>query len=119
MPGTRRPPAGKDRLRHLEGRMPPMELLARARNLLFSERRTVGRGGARLARRAKADDCAAGDQRRPVGHGLPVLAGGRPGFRVMAVDAGGMPVRRPEALDLVVGDGEAGGTVEGALVVVE
>src|SRR3990170_5691440 len=37
----------------------------------------------------------------------------------MAVDARGMPVRRPEALDLVVGDGEAGGTVDGDLVVVE
>ena len=99
--------------------MPPAELLARARNLLLAERRTVGCGRAGLARRAIADDGAAGDQRRLVGYGPRILDGQGDGFRIVAVDAGGMPVRGPEALDLVVGDGEAGRAVDRDLIVVE
>ena len=50
---------------------------------------------------------------------LRILDGKSDRFRVMAVDAGGMPMRRFEAFDLVIGDGEAGGTVDGDFIVVE
>ncbi len=51
--------------------------------------------------------------------GLRILDGKRDRFRIVTVDAGGMPVRRPEALDLVVGDGKAGRAVDRDLIVVE
>ena len=38
---------------------------------------------------------------------------------IVAVDARGVPVRCLEALDLIVGDGEAGRAVDGDLIVVE
>ena len=37
-------PVRKDRLRHLERLMPPAEFLARALELIFAERRAMGRG---------------------------------------------------------------------------
>ena len=62
----------------------------------------MGRGRARLARRAIADDGAASDQRRLVGDGPCILDGERYRLWIMAINAGGMPVRGLEALDLVV-----------------
>ena len=50
---------------------------------------------------------------------LRILDGKRDRFRVVAVDPGGMPVRRPEALELIVGDGKTGRAVDRDLIVVE
>ena len=114
-----RPPARQDRLRHLEGRMMPAEALARAVDLVLAKRRAMGRGGALLGRGAVADDGAAGDQRRPVGDGPRILDGERHGFRVMAIDPCHMPMRRGEALELIVGHRQVGRAVDGDLIVVE
>ena len=80
--GAPRPPkprhAPSSSGRDLERRIRPAELRARAaRHLVGAERRAVGRGGARLVRRAVADRGAAGDQARPVG----VLRRGQSGLR--------------------------------------
>ena len=60
MPRPRLAPARKDLLWHLERGVVPIETLARALDLFLAERGAVGCGGARLARRAEADDGAAG-----------------------------------------------------------
>ena len=98
-----RAPARQDRFRHLEGRLAPAEPLARAFDLFLAKWRTMGRGGALLGRRAIADDGAAGDERRPVGHRLRILDGEHDRFRIVTVDPRRVPARRPEALELVVG----------------
>ncbi len=119
VPRAGRAPGGKDRLRHLERRMPPMEFLARALDLRLAERGAMGRGRARFARRAIADDGAAGNQRRPVGDPFGILDGERYRLGIVTVDAGRVPARRPEALDLVVRDRQAGRAVDGDMIVVE
>ena len=95
MPRAGGAPAGEDRLWHLEGLMPPKQLLARALDLLLAERRTVGRGGAGLRRRAIADDGPAGDQRWPVCDGPRFLDSQGDSFRIVAVTRA---VCQPEAL---------------------
>jgi hypothetical protein len=57
-----RTPGGKDGLGQIERMMPPAELLARAFDLVLAEWRAMGGGSPGLARRAVADDGAAGDE---------------------------------------------------------
>src|SRR5262245_24975649 len=97
MGGTMARPCGapvrEDRLRHLEGLMPPAGLLPRALAVVLAEGRAVGRGRARFAWRAVTDDGAAGDQRGTVGHLPRVLDGKGDCLGVVTVNAGGVPVR--------------------------
>ncbi len=115
---ARRPPGRQHVGRHLEGRMRPAELVARALDLVGPQRLAVGGGLALLGRRAVADHGLAGDQRRLVGAARPF--DGRPDRRgIVAVDPHRAPARRLEARDLVVGDGKRGRPVDGDRVVVE
>src|SRR4029453_4147432 len=79
----------------------------------------VGRGRSRFAWRAVTDDGAARNQRGAVGDLPRVLDRKSDRFGIVTVAAGGVPVRGLEPFDLIVGDGEAGRTVDRDLVVVE
>ncbi len=79
--------------RHDEGGLGPAELVARALDLVGAERRAVALLGAGLARRAEADDGAAGDQRWPIRASVParwplaMASGSCPSMRVAAQPA--------------------------------
>ena len=106
-------------LRDLERRMRPAELASGRRHLVRAERRAMGRGGARLVRRAVADGRAARDQDGPIG---ALRLGQRRLDRRR--DRGRRPraTRQPirlEPLERILGDGERGRAVDRDVVVVE
>ncbi len=116
--GAEAAPGGEHPLRYDEGLVGPAEPLAGAGDLLGSQRRAMGRGGAGLGRRAIADHRPAGDQAGAVRDLRPrQRVGDR--LRGMAVDALGIPAERAEAPDGIVAGGERGGAVDGDPVVVE
>ena len=114
----RRPPGGAHVFRHGEGRQVPIEGLARAGDLVRSQRGAMRAGGARLVGRAVADDGAAGDQRRAVVR-LSRLDGGGDRVGVVAVDGVGVPAIGGEPRRHVVAQGERGRAVDRDGVVVE
>ncbi len=83
-----RVPAVAQRLRNLERRVGPLQMLAGARHLGGAQRRAVRVGGVDLFRRAIADVGAADDERRPGGLICRRRQRGIDRRRVVTVDAG-------------------------------
>src|SRR5437762_853362 len=111
-------PGGEDRLGDFERTVVPAELLAGARDLLLAERRAVRGGGARLGRRAVADNRLAGDHRRLVGDVACLADGAGDGVGIVPVYPLHMPTRGGEALLVVVRGRERGRPVDRNAVVV-
>ena len=108
-------PGGEDRVGHRKGFVRPAQRIAGARDLVWSERRAMARGGAGLRGRAVADHRAALDHGRP-GFGLGRGDGRRHRVGIVAIDALRVPAGGVEARPRVVGAGEAGGAVDGDVV---
>ena len=111
-------PGFLDVVGNFEGRVLPIQLLARARDFFLTEGRTVGRRRTGLGRRAVADHRLAGDHRR-----LVVVArrlhGGCQSGGIVTVDLLNVPAAGLEASDLVVGCRQCGRSVYGNRVIVE
>ncbi len=107
-----------DLLRHGEGVVRPVERHAGGGDFRIAQRRAVHVVAALLVGRAEADDGAAGDHRRLVGHRAGGFDRGGNGVLVMPVDRLHVPARRFEAHLLVHRGRYVGGAVDGDLVVV-
>ena len=110
-----------DRLRHVERRVGPVELLASGGDFVVSQRRAMGGGGALHVGRTKADHGLADDQAGLVVVVSCQLDGGLDFLGLVAVDHGHhVPAVGLEALGGIVGKPALGLAVDGdAVVVVE
>src|SRR5579875_1508497 len=113
-----RAPGGQNIVWDFERRMRPIQPLARAPDLVRTERRSMRRGFARFRRRAKTDRRPARNKYRSV-RVLRLFERSSDGTRIMTIDAGGIPAGGLEAPDLVDRVGERQGPVDGDTVVVE
>src|SRR5262249_11094797 len=101
-----------------EGAPRPAESFSRALDFVRAERRAVTLLCPCLARRAEADDGAAGDERGPIaGLGLRKRLGDR--LRIVPIDVRRRPTGGLEALDLINGIRKRQRTVDRDTVIVE
>ena len=111
-------PFAQERFGNDKRRRIPVEDFAGAGDLLLARRIAMSLLRASLGRKTEPDDRLAGNHRRTVGHGASRRDGSTDSIGLMAIDRQDMPTRGFEALQLIVGLGQAGRAVDRDGVVV-